>query len=84
MGRREDLLKKLTILLLAVALIFTLGCSDNNTSAPTGMVPGVAKLEITETDFDFGYSPQNSKIVHTFWLHSTGTAPVEIYKIVPG
>lgn len=42
------------------------------------------KLTISETDFDFGYVPQHATVSHVFWLHSTGSEPLHITKIVPG
>lgn len=43
-----------------------------------------AKLSIPNADFDFGYVPQNSKISHVFWLHSTGTEMLKIENVRPG
>jgi hypothetical protein len=42
------------------------------------------RMTIKESVFDFGYVPQNSKISHTFWLHSTGDDSLKILKVVPG
>lgn len=57
-------------------------------------------LKLTETEFDFGYAAQNSKISYPFWLYSDGDedllivrinsdcgctkAPIEKETIVPG
>lgn len=41
-------------------------------------------LEIPETEFDFGYVPQNAVISHGFWLKSVGTDTLKIVKVVPG
>lgn len=42
------------------------------------------RLTINESMFDFGYVPQNSKIAHIFWLHSTGEDSLKIVRVVPG
>ena len=42
------------------------------------------RLTMPETDFDFGFVPQNSKISHVFWLHSTGDDSLKIIQVVPG
>jgi len=42
------------------------------------------KLSIPESEFDFGFVPQHSKISHIFWLHSTGTDSLNIIKVSPG
>ncbi len=42
------------------------------------------RLTIPETDFNFGNVPQNAKISHIFWLHSTGDDSLKILKVVPG
>ena len=42
------------------------------------------RLTIPETEFDFGFSPQNSAISHIFWLHSTGDDSLKIVKVTPG
>lgn len=47
-------------------------------------VHAAPRLEIPISEFDFGYVPQNSKISHTFWLHSTGDDTLKILKVVPG
>jgi hypothetical protein len=49
-------------------------------------VPVVAapQLTIPETEFDFGFVPQNAKISHIFWLYSTGTDTLKILQVSPG
>lgn len=42
------------------------------------------KLTIPETVFDFGFVPQNAKVSHIFWMHSTGTDSLKIVKVSPG
>ncbi len=42
------------------------------------------KMELSETDFDFGYAPQNSKVSHIFWLKNIGEDSLEIINIKPG
>lgn len=45
---------------------------------------GAPRLTIQESEFDFGFVPQNSKISHEFWLYSTGDDSLKIVKVVPG
>lgn len=49
-----------------------------------GLVQAQPKLTIPNSIFDFGNVPQNSKISHIFWLHSTGTSDLKILKVKPG
>ena len=46
-----------------------------------GSATAAPKLTIPETEFDFGYVPQNSKVSHVFWLYSTGE---DTLKVTPG
>lgn len=41
-------------------------------------------LNIPETEFNFGYCPQNSQVTHTFWLHNTGDDTLVVTNVVPG
>ncbi|MBN2226636.1 MAG: hypothetical protein JW763_04675 [candidate division Zixibacteria bacterium] len=50
----------------------------------SGVALAQPKLTIPESIFDFGYVPQNSKISHAFWLHSTGTEDLKILSVKPG
>lgn len=60
------------LLVLALALM----CFASASAAP--------RLTIPESTFNFGYVPQNAKISHDFWLHSTGDDTLKIIKVVPG
>lgn len=42
------------------------------------------RLSIAETSFDFGFSPQNAKLSHVFWLKAEGADSLKILKVVPG
>lgn len=42
------------------------------------------KMSLPESVFEFGYVPQNCKISHVFWIHSTGTDTLKILKVSPG
>lgn len=43
-----------------------------------------AMLEIKNEKFDFGYSAQNSTLLHSFWFHSTGDDTLMINEIKTG
>lgn len=47
-------------------------------------IQGAPRLVLVESEFDFGYVPQNSKISHVFWLKSAGDDSLKILKVVPG
>ncbi len=63
------------LILLTGALLILLG---------TTQISAAPRLTMPESAFNFGYAPQNSKISHEFWLHSTGDDSLKIIKIVPG
>jgi hypothetical protein len=42
------------------------------------------RMEMSESEFDFGYVPQNSEISHIFWLYNRGDDSLKIEKVVPG
>lgn len=49
-----------------------------------GQTAAAPRLTMPETSFDFGFVPQNAKISHVFWLHSTGDDTLKIVQVVPG
>ena len=61
---------------LILVSLFILICVSSATAAP--------RMSIPEATFNFGYVPQNAKINHGFWLHSTGDDTLKILKVVPG
>ncbi len=64
--------KNLSILVLLAILIFA------------GQALAKPELTLKSSEFDFGYSPYNTKISHSFWLYSTGDETVEIEKVITG
>ena len=48
------------------------------------LVQGAPRMTIPETLFDFGYAPQNAKLTHVFWIHSTGDDTLKIIRVKPG
>jgi hypothetical protein len=42
------------------------------------------QVTLSESRFDFGMAPQNAKLSHTFWIHSTGDQELKIIKVYPG
>ncbi|MCK4607375.1 MAG: hypothetical protein KAU35_08780 [candidate division Zixibacteria bacterium] len=50
----------------------------------TGGVQAAPRMTISDSLFDFGYVPQNAKVAHVFWLHSTGDDTLKIIKVNPG
>jgi len=49
-----------------------------------GQVLAKPELTLKSSKFDFGYSPYNTKISHSFWLYSTGDETVNIEKVITG
>jgi hypothetical protein len=45
---------------------------------------GAPELAIDESEFNFGYVPQDARITHVFWLKSVGDEVLKITKVVPG
>jgi len=45
---------------------------------------GAPLMVMPETEFEFGYVPQNSEVSHVFWLYSKGDDTLKILKVVPG
>lgn len=43
-----------------------------------------ARLEVPETDFRFGYAPQNAKIAHNYWLRNAGPDTLHLSDVRPG
>lgn len=59
--------------------------SEPYASDPVPMAEVAApRLIIPETEFDFGFVPQNAKVSHVFWLYSAGTDTLKIVKVNPG
>ncbi len=72
-GSRNQMTRTLRILTAAVVCFLLVGSAS---AAP--------RLTISESAFDFGYAPQNSKISHDFWLYSTGDDTLKILNVKPG
>jgi hypothetical protein len=83
----------LTILIFTLIVIFA--CSDKNPAEPDNSPPDNDTipedtvvlgpiLTINEPEFAFGYTPQHSKISHTFYLYSAGDDTLEIVRVAPG
>jgi len=68
-------MKKIAYMVIVTAIVFVL---------VTGYAFSAPRLTIPESTFNFGYAPQNSKVSHVFWLHSTGDDSLKIIKVVPG
>jgi len=52
-----------------------------------GFKPAIAaepRLEVPETNFDFGYAPQDATISHVYWLRNVGTDTLRITDVRPG
>lgn len=43
-----------------------------------------ARLEVLETEFRFGYAPQNAKISHNYWLRNAGPDTLHLSDVRPG
>jgi len=43
-----------------------------------------ARLVVPETDFRFGYAPQNAKIAHNYWLKNEGPDSLRLIDVRPG
>ena len=74
------------IFLLTVGLVLfgLFACGNNKADNGSEPVAAGPQMSVADSVFDFGFAPQNSKITHTFWLHSTGTDTLRITRVVPG
>ena len=72
-GPKNQMTMTLRILTAAVLCFLLVGSAS---AAP--------RMTISESSFDFGYAPQNSKISHDFWLYSTGDDTLKILNVKPG
>jgi hypothetical protein len=76
------------LLFLAGCMLGFSGCSENDNllgdddSGDQQTVGPV--LSIFEDAFDFGQVPQQAKVSHIFWLHSTGDDTLRIESVSPG
>jgi hypothetical protein len=50
----------------------------------SGLLLAAPELVIDNAEFDFGFTPQKSKISHTFWLKAAGDDTLKIIKVKPG
>jgi hypothetical protein len=57
---------------------------ENATPAPVVTKTSNARLVIPETDFRFGYAPQNAKIAHNYWLKNEGPDSLRLIDVRPG
>jgi hypothetical protein len=88
----ETMIKRIiiavTVLLFVAGSTVWAGTSEGKpgttpkTATPESNYKG--KMELLETDFDFGYAPQNSKVSHIFWLKNIGEDSLEIINVKPG
>ena len=60
-------MRKERFLLILVFLILVFALTQ------TGLQAGKARLQISETSWDFGRAPQNAVLSHSFWLKNVGT-----------
>ena len=65
-----------TLRIGAVAILSLVGLASQPSAGP--------KLTIKQSTFNFGFVPQNSKVAHVFWLHSTGDDTLKIIDVIPG
>jgi hypothetical protein len=45
---------------------------------------GPPKISFSETLWNFGRTPQNSRVSHTFWIKNIGGDTLRIIKVEPG
>lgn len=87
----ETMIKR--IIIAMTVLLFVAGSTawagtnvskQGDTPKTTGESNYKGKMELLETDFDFGYVPQDSKVSHIFWLKNIGEDSLEIINVKPG
>lgn len=55
-----------------------------NKTAPTITKTSNARMVVPETDFRFGYAPQNAKIAHNYWIKNEGPDSLRLIDVRPG
>lgn len=72
MTRRKNSIQTSTAALVVFAGLFA------------GSAIAAPRLTIKESEFRFGFVPQNSSVSHPFWLYSSGDDTLKILKVNPG
>ncbi len=70
----------------ATIAVAALSAQAQESGTPAGTPPAasLARLEVRETAFNFGYVPQGYSISHTFWLKNAGSDTLRITDVRPG
>lgn len=78
--------RKSMIFVTTVGLVLfgLFACGNNQADIGNAPIAEGPQMTIPDSLFDFGFAPQNSKITHIFWLHSSGTDTLRITRVVPG
>ena len=83
----KRLIIAVTVLLFVTASTVWAGTSASRkggTPKTAGESNYKGQMDLPVTDFDFGYTPQNSKISHIFWIKNIGEDSLEIINVKPG
>jgi hypothetical protein len=75
-----------TALLAALMLLGPVFCTADPAAPQSAVSAGVdsPRLEVSETEFDFGRVPQGVSVSHVFWLKNTGGNTLRIDEVKPG
>ena len=67
-------------LCLALAVVITIGVVRFLPQSKAGS----PKISLSETFWNFGRTPQHSRVSHTFWIKNMGSDTLRIRKVKPG
>ncbi len=73
----------MTYKILILSAAFACGMAASAAGADSTNATG-PKLEVPETNFDYGYTVQNAKIAHVYWLKNSGTDTLKLKDVRPG
>ncbi len=81
-------MRKLYLTFVILFLTVTIGLAGTpvNPKSVTSTTNNYTKgrMSLSENEFDFGVSPQQAYISHSFWLKNVGRDTLEIIQIKPG
>ncbi|MEW5701950.1 MAG: hypothetical protein AB1792_06955 [Candidatus Zixiibacteriota bacterium] len=69
------------LLLVGLILVARAAPAQEGTKPAEAQKP---RLEVRQTNFDFGYVPQGASISHVFWLVNAGGDTLRITDVRPG
>jgi hypothetical protein len=77
-------LKRGFLIVLAVAVLGSLPALAQTPPADNPLPPSKAKLHIGDTEFNFGFLPNDATVSHSFMMYNRGEDSLKILRVKPG